>query len=153
MIARTTSLVFPKPRTPPLFSMGAPAGGAGITGTGSGGMFSVSQRLKAKSVTAGELLYRLCPFFAGCAGVYGGGGVVEREGCVRAVGIVSRRRGGFSIEEVPLGLEGRIAGRAGTAGMGEGWAMKDTRSGPGVRSSGNLYSGAMWTMLKIGVLA
>jgi len=130
--------------------MAAPAGGAGITGTGSGGVFSVSQPLKAKSVTAGELLYRLCPFFAGCAGVYGGGGVVEREGWTRAVGIVSCRRGGFSLE---VGIEGRIAGRAGTAGRGEDWVMKDTRSGPGVRSSGNLYSGARWTMLKIGALA
>lgn len=152
MIARTTSLVFAK-FWARAFHTGPPAGGAGIAGTGSGGMFLVSQPLKAKSVTAGELLYRLCPFFSGCADVYGGGGVVEREGWTRAVGIVSRRRGGFSVEEVPLGIEGRIAGRAGMAGSGEGREMKDIRSGPGVRSSGNLYSGARWTMLKPDALA
>ena len=120
-------------------------------------MVSASQPLKAKFVTAGELLYRLCPlFFAECAGVgRGGGGVVAPEGRLGVAGIVSRRRGGgsFSIEEVLVtsDIEGRIATRAGTAGSGEdGAAMNDTRSGPGVRSSGNLYSGARWTMLRIG---
>lgn len=128
------------------------AGSAGITETGNGGMFSVSQPLKAKFITAGELLYRLCPFFAGCAGVEGGG-VVE-PARVGAAGIVSRGRGGFSIEETTLCTEGMTAaGRAGTAGRGEDWTMKDTRIGPGVRSSGNLYSGARWTMLRMGALA
>jgi hypothetical protein len=93
-------------------------------------MSSVSQPLKLKFVTAGELLYRLCPFFVGCAGVEGGGGVFEPEGWME----------GRATKGAAIGIDGRRPGRVGTAGAGDGWSMKDMRIGPGVRISGSLLA-------------
>jgi hypothetical protein len=107
-------------------------------------MSSTSQLLKLKFVMAGELLYRLCPFFAGCAGVEKREGFVEPEGWVY-------RRGKFSTGATS-GTDGRITGKAGTAG-GDGWTMKDMRIGPGVRISGSLYPEARWTTLRLRALA
>jgi len=132
-----------------LVGIGAPAGVAtesSIAGMGRGGMSSVSQPLKLKFVTAGELLYRLCPFFVGCAGVEGGGGVVEPEGWMDG-------RGRFSTKGAAIGIDGRRTGRVGTAGAGDGWTMKDMRIGPGVRISGSLHLGSRGAMLKLRALA
>jgi hypothetical protein len=119
---------------------------SGIVGMGRGGMSSVSQPLNLKFATAGELLYRLRPFFVGCAGVEGRGGVVEPEGWVDG-------QGKLSIEGAAMGIDGRTTGRVGTAGAGDGWSMKDMRIGPGVRISGSLHPGTRWTILRLRALA
>jgi len=109
-------------------------------------MSSASQLLKLKFVTAGELLYRLCPFFAGCAGVEGRGGIVGPGGLVDGGGKLAT--GGTT-----SGASGRITGKEGTAGGGDGWTMKDMRIGPGVRISGSLHPEAGWTTLRLRALA